>query len=212
LRLKKRGLAGVLCDAAGEQMFPALAAVFVACRGAQHPVSGAWMAGVAVWTLAFGLRGILWHQLRDVDNDRAAGVRTFASRQPRAASAVGTFLVFPLELGAFAVMLSQIGPWPSAFLLLYAPYAIQSARRRRMAPVIVAPKPRSFIVLQDFYTNLFPVALLIAAAARDWRDLAVLVIHLSLFPRRVLHAINRLRASIANTVVNASEPHHGGLG
>src|SRR5262245_33147709 len=120
-RLKTRGLAGVLCDAAGEQMFPALAAVFMTGRGTQRAVSGAWVASVAIWTLAFGLRGILWHQSRDVENDRAAGVRTFASRQPRAASVIGTFVVFPLELGAFAVMLWQIGgAWPAAFLVLYA--------------------------------------------------------------------------------------------
>jgi hypothetical protein len=213
IRLKKRGLAGVLCDAAGEQMFPAVAAVFIAVRGAHRAASGAWVASVAVWALAFGLRGIVWHQLTDVDNDRAAGVRTFASRHPRAASIVGTFVVFPLEIGAFAAMLWRIGgPWPAAFLALYTAYAIRSARRRRRAPVIVAPKTRSFIVLQDFYTELFPLALLIAAAARDRRDLVVLIIHLSLFPRRVLHAIRRLSASTANTVVNASEPNHGGVG
>jgi 1,4-dihydroxy-2-naphthoate octaprenyltransferase len=212
-RLKKRGLAGVLCDAAGEQMFPALAAVFIASRGAERGVSGAWLAGVAVWALAFGLRGILWHQLRDVDNDRAAGVRTFVSRQPHAAAAIGTFVVFPLELGAFGFMLWQIGgAWPAAFLVFYALYAIRTVRRGHMTPVIVAWKPRSFIVLQDFYTELFPVALLIAASIRDRRDLIILIVHLSLFPRRVISVIRRLSASTANTVVKASEPHHGGFG
>lgn len=212
-RLKKRGVAGVLCDAAGEQMFPALTAVFVAARGTPRAASGAWVAIVAVWALAFGLRGIVWHQLRDVDNDRAAGVQTFASRQPRVASLICVFLVFPLELGAFALMLAQIGsPWPAAFLVLYAVYAVRSVHRRQLTPVIVAPKPRSFIVLQDFYTDLFPIALLIAAAARDRRDIIVLAVHLLLFPRPVIHAIRRLSASTANTVVNASEPHHGGFG
>jgi len=212
-RLKTRGLAGVLCDAAGEQMFPALAAVFLACRSAHHAPSGAWVASVAVWALAFGLRGIVWHQSRDVENDRAAGVRTFVSRQPHAALVIGTLVVFPLELGALAAMLWQIGSaWPAAFLVLYALYAVYSARRRQMVPVIVAPKPQSFIVLQDFYTDLFPVALLMAAAVRDHRALAVLAVHLLLFPRRVIQAIRRLSASIANNVVNASEPHHGGLG
>ena len=213
VRLKKRGLPGVLCVAAGEQMFPALTAVLIACRGAQRAASGAWVCSVAVWALAFGLRGIVWHQLRDVENDRAAGVRTFASRQPRTASAIGTFVVFPLELGAFAAMLWQIGgAWPAAFLLLYTLYAIRSARRGQVTPVIVAPKPRSFIVLQDFYTDLLPIALLIAASVRDRRDLVILAAHLLLFPRAVVHAIRRLRASTAKSVVNASDPHQGGFG
>lgn len=214
IRLKTRGVAGVLCDAAGEQMFPALTAVFVACHGAQHGVSGSWAISVAVWALAFGLRGILWHQLRDVDNDRAAGVRTFVSAQPHVASGFATFVVFPLELGAFAAMLWQIGSvWPVAFLLLYALYAARSMRRRHMVPVIVQSAAQSFVVLQDFYTDLFPVALLVAASMRDPRDLVMLGIHMSLFPpRRVLNAVRRLNASTANTVVSASEPHHGSFG
>ena len=225
-RLKKRGLPGVLCDAAGEQMFPALAAVFIACRGAQSVVGGAWVSSVTVWALAFGLRGIVWHQLRDVENDRAAGVRTFVSRHPRAAGGIGAFVFFPLELGAFAAMLWQIGgAWPAAFLLLYSFYAIRSTRRGHMAPVIVAPKPSAFIILQDFYTDLFPVALLIAASIRDPRDLVVLAVHLLLFPRRAFHVAGRIastvrssisnrrvNASTANTVVNDSEPHHGRFG
>lgn len=226
VRLKTRGLAGVLCDAAGEQMCPALAGVFVATRGAERAAGAAWMATIAIWALAVGCRGILWHQLTDVDNDRAAGVRTFAVRQPRIASLAGTFAVFPLELAAFTAMLWQIGgAWPATLLALYALYAIHSARRRHRVPVIVAPRPRSFIVLQVYYSDLFPVALLIAAAVRDRRDLLILVIHLLLFPRRVLHVTRRITslvgssiikrrasASAASTVVNASEPHQGGVG
>ncbi len=211
-RFKGRGAAGVLCDAAGEQLFPALVAVFLACRGAQRTASGAWVASVAIWALAYGLRGIVWHQLTDVDNDRAAGVRTFARRHPRAAPLIGTFVAFPLELGALAAMLWKIGgAWPPASLVLYLLYAVRSARRWQTAPVIVVPKPRFFIVLHQFYSDLFPVALLITASVRDRRDLVVLAAHLLLFPRQAVHAIRRLRASTARTVVNASEPHHGGV-
>src|SRR5207237_3361627 len=176
-RFKERGAAGVLCDAAGEQLFPALVAVCLACRGAQRAVSGAWVASVAVWALALGLRGIVWHQLTDVDDDRAAGFRTFARRHPRAAPVIGTFAVFPLELGALAAMLWQIrSAWPPAFLVLYMLYAIRSARRWQTTPVIVVPKPRFFIVLHEFYSDLFRVALRITAAVRDRRDLVVLVV------------------------------------
>ena len=194
-------------------------AVFLACRGAQRAVSEAWVASVAVWALSYGLRGILWHQLTDLETDRAAGVRTFARRYPLAAPRIGTFVVFPLELCALAAMLWQIrSAWAPAFLVLYVLYAIRSARRWQTTPVIVVPRPRFFILLQQFYSDLFPVALLIAAAVRDRRDVVVLLIHVVLFPRRWFHAFrvmaSRLRdsPSTANTVVNASEPHHGGVG
>jgi hypothetical protein len=187
--------------------------VFLACRGAQRTASGAWVASVAVWALAYGLRGIVWHQLTDADNDRVAGFRTFARQYPRAAQVIGTFVVFPLELGALAAVLWQIGSaWPPAFFALYVLYAVRSARRWQTAPVIVVPKPRFFIVLHQFYSDLFPVALLITASVRDRWGLVVLAAHLLLFSPRVVHAIRRLSASIARTVVNASEPHHGGVG
>jgi hypothetical protein len=190
-----------------------------ASRGAQRAVSGAWVASVAVWALAYGLRGILWHQLTDAGNDRAAGVRTFVRRYPCVAPAVGTFAIFPLELAALAAMLWQIrSAWAAASLVLYALYAIRSARRWQTAPVIVVPKPRFFIVLHEFYSDLFPVALLLTAAARDRRALVVLGVHLLIFPRRAFHALSRIAskrrvsASTANTVVNASDPHQGGFG
>jgi hypothetical protein len=176
-------------------------------------VSGAWLASIAVWALAYGLRGIVWHQLTDVDNDRAAGFRTFAAQHPRAASVIGTFVVFPLELSGLAAILWQVGSaWPASCLVLYGAYAVRSARRWHAAPVIVVPKPRFFIVLQQFYSDLFPVSLLIAASLRDRWGVIVLAAHLLLFPRSVVHAIRRLSASTARTVVKASEPHHGGVG
>jgi UbiA prenyltransferase family len=220
-RLKKRGFAGVLCDAAGEQMLPSLVAVFAACRSAHRAAGDAWLVSVGIWALAFGLRGIVWHQLTDVENDRAAGTATFARRSPRRAAWVGAFLVFPLELSALAAMLWQIrSPWPEAFLVAYALYAIGSVRRGQTSAVIVAPKSRGFIVLHEFYTELFPVALLVAASVRDRRDLVVMAVHVVLFPpRHVLRVAQRsatssrrVNASTASTVVNASEPHHGGLG
>lgn len=212
LRFKERGAAGVLCVAAGEQLFPTLVAVLLVCRGAHRTVSGTWVVCVAVWALAYGLRGIVWHQLTDVDNDRAAGFRTFVLRHPHSAPFISTFVVFPIELAALAEILWQIrSAWPPAFLVLYVLYAVRSARRWKTAPVIVVPKPQFFIVLQQFYSDLFPVALLITASVRDPRALIVLAAHLLLFPRRVVHAI-RLSASTARTVVNASEPHHGGVG
>jgi hypothetical protein len=213
LRFKEHGAAGVLCVAAGEQLFPTLVAVFLASRGAHHAVSGTWVASVALWAFAYGLRGIVWHQLTDAGNDRVAGFRTFALRHPRSAPIIGTFVVFTLELGALAAMLWQIGSaWPPAFLALYVLYAVRSARRWHTAPVIVVPKPRFFIVLHQFYSDLFPVALLIAASVRDPRALIILAAHLLLFPRQLIHAIRRLSASTARTVVNASDPHHGGVG
>jgi 4-hydroxybenzoate polyprenyltransferase len=122
-RLKTRGLVGVLADAAGAHLFPTLLAVALAFRMTGRPVDPLWMGTVAVWAFAYGLRGILWHQLKDIENDRAAGVRTFVQRHPiGAVEALAVFVIFPLELIGFTLLLWQVGGLlPGVLLALYHP-------------------------------------------------------------------------------------------
>ncbi len=191
-RLKTRGLPGVLCDASGAHLFPTLVAVILAFRAAGRPVSGFWIISVGIWALAYGLRGILWHQLTDAANDRTAGVRTFVQRRgPAIALRAGTFVLFPIELCAFAAMLWQVQTvWPVAFLVLYAVFALRRMRRWHLRPVIVAPKAAYFIVLLEYYALFFPLALLIASAIRFPLDGLALAAHLAIFPVRLVQTLS----------------------
>jgi 1,4-dihydroxy-2-naphthoate octaprenyltransferase len=183
-RFKTRGILGVLCDASGSNLFPSLVAVILAYRAAYRPVSFLWLAAVGAWTMANGIRGILWHQLTDVDNDRAAGVRTFVERHPpHVAIRLGTYIAFPLELLALAVILWQIrSPLPLLFLGIYAFVASKRLRHWSMNAVIVAPKPRYLIVLHEYYGLYLPLAILIASALRHPLDWLALAIHICIFP------------------------------
>lgn len=177
-RFKARGILGVLCDASGAHLFPTLVAVVLAYRWAKAPLSPLHLAVIGAWALAHGLRGILWHQLTDVVHDRDAGVRTYAARHPRAAEILGTWVAFPVELLALAAMLALMrSAWPPAFLVLYALIVLLRLRWWRMHAVVVVPKPRFLIVLEEYYSVFFAVAILIAT--RDW---IVLAVHLALFP------------------------------
>src|SRR4030095_1401254 len=129
-RLKTRGLAGLLADATGAHLFPTLVAMLLAFRAAQHLLDPVWIAAGSVWALGYGLRGILWNQLSDRDNDVAVNVRTFAQRHSiRTAAAFGAWIAFPLELAGLAVLLWMIAsPIP---LLMLALYLLLVARRVR---------------------------------------------------------------------------------
>ena len=185
-RLKVHGILGVLCDASGSNLFPMLVAVRLA--GSRDLV---WIASVAAWSLAFGIRGILWHQLGDRENDRNAGVRTFALRHsPQFVTRLTTFVIFPIELLGFASMLWQLrAPWTLALLAIYALYSLLRMKWR-IAPVIVAPKPSYFIVMHDYYIVFFPMALLITAAVRHPIDAIAIVVHCALFPGRVAQTLS----------------------
>jgi 1,4-dihydroxy-2-naphthoate octaprenyltransferase len=193
-RFKTRGILGVLCDASGAHLFPTLVAVVLAFRAAGRPVNVLWIISIGVWAFAYGLRGILWHQLTDAGNDRDAGVRTFVQRHgPAVVARLSTFVVFPVELVALLAILGQLRSiGPPLLLLFYALAALRRMRRWKLNPVIVAPEPKFLIALHKYYDVLYPLALLITSAARFPIDLIALAVHLLIFPVRALQTARDL--------------------
>jgi 1,4-dihydroxy-2-naphthoate octaprenyltransferase len=190
-RLKVRGLAGVLADACGAHLFPTLVAMLAAFRAAERPVDPLWIAAGSAWALGYGVRGILWHQLSDRANDRAAGVRTFAERHsPRLAVNTGLWAAWPLEAAGLAFLVWRSGTLLTLwFLAGYLLLVLWRIRSWKMTAVIVAPRPDYLILMHEYYDVFLPLSLLIASSARHPQDLWVLAAFLALFPRRPLHTL-----------------------
>jgi glycosyltransferase involved in cell wall biosynthesis/4-hydroxybenzoate polyprenyltransferase len=186
VRLKARGAAGALADAAGAHVFPHLLAAAAVFAHADRPLVGAFAAAVGMWALAHGLRGAIWHQLLDAAADARSGLRTFGRAHPELARRLGMRLVFPVELAAFvaAVALADFAV-AAVLLLLCALLERRRARWWRGELVVVAPAraPTYRIALAELYVVLYPISFLVAAGVRDPGDLAVLAAHVALFPR-----------------------------
>ena len=195
VRLKARGFPGVLADAAGAHLFPTLVAMLLAFRAAGAPIDPVWIAAGAAWAFGYGLRGILWHQLSDRDNDRAAGVRTFAQRHPRRLAArVGAWFAFPLELAGLAVLIWKLGsPLPFLFLALSLHLVWLRVWRWSMRAVLVEPRPKYLILMHEYYDVFLPLAILLDSAARFPIDWLVLAAHLLAFHRRPLETVEDVR-------------------
>ncbi|HEX8584078.1 MAG TPA: UbiA family prenyltransferase [Allosphingosinicella sp.] len=193
-RLKARGVAGVLADACGAHLFPTLVAVAIVLRFGGVAPNPIWLAATSLWAFAYGLRGILWHQLLDADADRVASVSTFVQRSGRdRAVALARWVIFPVELCAFSVVLSQMPSWlPLLFLFLYVLLVRKKLHVFVMQAVIVEPRPRYLIILHEYYDLFLPLSLLLASSLRWQLDLAALFIHFLLFPRRLLHTARDL--------------------
>jgi len=176
VRLKGRGVFGVLADASGAHLFPALlgAALVYHNRG---EADTAWLAAVAVWSLSLGLRGILWHQLSDLHNDEKVGLSTFARRHKTAwLHGLGNFFIFPAEVVAFCFMLCYAGSRVAIVLLCY--YALLTFLRKRLWGVnlvVAIPMPRSYIIMQEYYEVFFPIAFLLSSSLRFPRDALMIV-------------------------------------
>lgn len=189
-RLKSRGLAGVVVDAAGAHLFPTMLAAVLVFREAGRELRAVWLVPLAVWALAWGLRGIIGHQLNDASHDHATGVRTFVQRHPGALPRrLVTFGAFPLEAAAMAALLWRIRH-PLVLLALVA-YAVVVANRFRhgMRLDVLQPRPGTTVILNEFYSVLLPPAALLASATREPLDLLALAVHCAVFPAGTRQAL-----------------------
>jgi hypothetical protein len=188
-RLKRRGIWGVLADASGAHLFPSLYILSAMSFYTAGRVNWLWFGAVAVWSLCYGLRGILWHQFRDRDNDMKAGVNTFASgrdgirREGR--------LIFLVEILALSTMLYEIGqPLCMFFLGLYLLLVVMRSRiLGRQVILVQADEHRKFqILMMDYYQLFLPLALLAVACGMETSAIVVLVVHVLFFPLRIWDA------------------------
>ncbi len=184
VRLKARGFAGVLADAAGAHLFPTLLIVVLVFVQQGRPVIAWWLVLVGAWALLCGVRGILWHQLGDVSADRKMGLRTFGVTHTRRARLLEVYLLFPCEVLLFCTILIRAHNLLAVALLpIYALYLLRA--RACGAPIVVVSQPPGDhkVVMHDYYVVLYPMAFLIAAAVRHPPDALMIVIYLALFPR-----------------------------
>jgi 4-hydroxybenzoate polyprenyltransferase len=191
-RWKSRGLLGVFACAAGDSLFPTLVAVLSAFQAAHQPLKIGWIVAAGTWAFAYGLRGIVWHQLNDTEADRTAMVGTFVQRHsPRIGIRLVLFFTFPLELVSLAALFWLIHNWlPFALLLPYWLLVLARMWQWHLQPIVVEPHPPRYqIVLEQYYNAFFPLAILIASSLRHSGDTLILAAHLLLFPTRPTHAL-----------------------
>ncbi len=185
MRLKHRGWAGALCDASGAHLLPALLAVNIAAAAADRALSPIWSIAVGAMAFAYGLRGILLHQLGDRDNDRLAGARTVAVRvSPGILAGLVRWAILPVELVAMAILLPMLGaPLLWAALGLYLLSVAQRTLIWKMPVILIVPKARAIIFMAEYYAAWFPLALLLSLALREpVAGLLAVVLHLAIFP------------------------------
>jgi 4-hydroxybenzoate polyprenyltransferase len=187
LRLKARGLAGVLADAAGAHFFPFLFLVMVVLTAAAGSNGPVWPIVTGLWTAALGVRSVLAHQFRDLEADTRAGLASFPRRHPRGAYITGAYVAFPIELAALGGLIALSGSWIAAGAL--AAYGVLEWRKSfgiSSSPAVVALGDGDRLAVHWYYTSLFPLAMLVSACIADPRDLVVMVAHLLVFPHTVI--------------------------
>lgn len=191
VRLKTTGLPGALCDAIGANVVPVSLSVLLVAGAFETTAPWYTLVPVCVWSLCFGLRGIIWHQLGDAEADRVAGVKSFVLSYGEEESRLFAHrFIYPAELIAIALFLGQL-PLPALLavtvgLTLYALYTYERIIRFQMQSTIVKPRLRASLTMHEYYDVFLPVGLLLAGVFDTWMALVILAAHIVLFPARFL--------------------------
>ena len=192
IRLKRRGIWGVIADACGAHLFPSLFVVAGTAHVLQIEIGWVWIISVAVWAFTYGLRGILWHQFLDRSNDKLIHLNTFASRINPLSFRKPSIFILSIELAAFAVILVTIGkPWP--IIGLFAYLVLMAAYKRKLGLRLIAIIPTSqpwHLIMITYYQAFFPIALLFESSLMFMSSWILLIIHLILFPKCLWNIMN----------------------
>ena len=172
LRLKERGIWGILSDAAGAHAVPTLfvATTFLHLSTTPQPNAVTFSIVAAAWAFLAGVRGILLHQLWDRDNDLNAGISTFVTQfQPESVRLWINRLVFPCEIILFsglAVVLSGFSPWLLGFFTIYVLTTLTKLNLTQI-PLNPSPSVGQNIIPHDLYEVWLPLALTILLVTRN---------------------------------------------
>ncbi len=181
VRLKSRAHLGIVAIALGESLLPHLFAASVTAAAASRDLPPTWTVLVAIWSFAVGTRSILWHQLKDHETDRRAGIETFAVKvTPVRAVLLGRRIVFPLEIAAFLGMLYTLN-LEVAWILLGVDALTEFVRHRswKVSVVVVTPAPGDRLAMFEYYDMFHRIACIAGSIRQDpanWILLAIVAV------------------------------------
>jgi tetratricopeptide (TPR) repeat protein/4-hydroxybenzoate polyprenyltransferase/2-polyprenyl-3-methyl-5-hydroxy-6-metoxy-1,4-benzoquinol methylase len=208
LRLKERGIWGILSDAAGAHLVPTLfvAATFLHLSTAPQPNALTFSVIAAAWAFFAGVRGILLHQLWDRDNDINSGISTFVTQfQPESVRLWINRLVFPYEIilfSALAVVLSRFSPWLFGFFTIYVLVTLIKLNITQ-TPLDPSPPVGQNIIPHDLYEVWLPLALAILLVTRNPVYLIFFALTLVLFypsiKIRAMEVVNVFKAVFSHS-------------
>lgn len=208
-RLKNRKVAGIMADAAGSQMFPSLLVVSSISFYTGNGINMAWVASIGIWSLIYGIRGILLHQFTDRENDLASGMQSFAASVALNTFKTKSHIIMGIELMAFFLILIQLDSLLCYFSLgFYLLFILIRAIVDKSLIVAVLPPANGYFqfLMGDFYQVLFPMVLLVGAAIVYPFDWVFVIVHLLFFPKGILlffsDSFRFIKISITKNIIN----------
>jgi hypothetical protein len=188
-RLKNKAVWGVFADACGSNVFPNLCIAAGMSEFCGIELYVFQYVFIAIWSLCYGLRGILWHQYVDVQNDLLVKINTLASKVDRSIIKKFEIPILCLEVVAFCLFNATVGFWSLLItLLVYLIYVVLVAVYQNMNNAIILindDKPWIFL-MGSFYQSFWPILLICLLGVKMPYFFILIPIHFLLFPQDFL--------------------------
>ena len=174
LRAKERGGWGILAEGAATMAVPSLFAASLFFHQASPAPRAVLFAGAwAVLALALGIKGILWHQDLDREQDQAAGVRTFGASHDH--EEIRFLLVrrcYPVEMAALVLVVGILLPTAPLVAVFFVLHGLMEAGKWAIGwrVAVGTGQERYLPFINNFFYELpLPFALaLTLAAGNPW--------------------------------------------
>lgn len=183
IRLKERGFAGLAAIAVGEHVLPSLLAIALVLPQLKEPVAPFWIVAISIWSGAFGLRGIVWHQINDLQSDVLSDVQTAVREYgPTTMRHLIKTVIFPLEVLSYVSILVLTGSQYCYYsLAAYAVVEFLNYKYMKSNLIVVTPSSNERFILFEYYQLFFPVACLLTAMTYDAHFALLLALFCILF-------------------------------
>ncbi|QLE44447.1 tetratricopeptide repeat protein [Nostoc sp. C052] len=186
LRLKERGIWGVITDAAQVHAVPTLlvATVFSDLASIPQPESATLATVATAWAFLVGIRAIVLHQIWDWKNDLNSGVKTLVTSIGVDSARFGiSYIVFPSEIFLLCLLMWVTSHFAPLVLVFFIPYILLRMINIKLTSGVfdTAPVQKAYILPHDFYEVWLPLALTILLSVREVSFLSLLGLHIVLF-------------------------------
>jgi 4-hydroxybenzoate polyprenyltransferase len=218
-RTKKRGPWGGVFDALGAGFFPTLFVASAVSEMTDTNISWWFMTCLGSWAFVFGLRGILWHQYQDHQNDLNIGARTFATHYGTANAMFTGKLLLSLELSSFLIFMFPLtGQYIIWLLVFYIAYALLVSRVLNIRQVVMhqARPGEATYFPGTFYQTLWPYLLIVLMPADPSLQIMLTGLHMILFQadlrinyyyiKRMIYSIPMVRSILQKIRVERRMP------
>ncbi len=198
IRLKERGIYGVLCDAFYGHVNPALITLTFFIDGeTKNPVLVLLLCLVAMVAAIKGVRNIILHQIDDRKKDNLAAVNTFVVKHGALFALTFVNNLLKSEMVFLLLMVLCISYILPPFILSFMLFAVITYLKFSGWKLSYLPARqlqfKFLFFLNDYFENYIPVFLSLLLAVQHHELFWIVPLHLVLFPSFVFNFYNDIK-------------------